>query len=178
MDKLTARDLKRAIRTVYDYPKAGIKFYDITSLLEMPDYFNFIINEGCAWVRAAGVDKIVSIDARGFLYGSPLAYALKLPLTLVRTNNKLPGPTYKKSFTTEYSEEIVEIQKSDIKEGERVVIVDDVIATGGTLKAVAELLSDAGAVVHSFAAIIGLTFCNYHALLGDYRTHTIIDFDE
>ena len=137
-----------------------------------------IVDRGCQWVRDAHVDKIVSIDARGFLYGAPIAYALGLPLTLVRKNKKLPGPTNRKKFKTEYSEEIVEIQKHDIKRGERVIIVDDIIATGGTLKAVAELLLDSGAMVHSFAAIIGLEFCNYRQLLREYRTHTILNFEQ
>lgn len=168
--------LRSAVRTVKDYPKPGVTFYDITSLLEQPNYFQFIVNEGCRWVSKARIDKIVSVDARGFLYGAPIAYALGLPLVLVRKNNKLPGPTLQKSFKTEYSTEIVEIQKNDIRENERVVIVDDIIATGGTLKAIAELLEEAGANVHSFAAIIGLEFCNYQSVLSDYRIHTIFNF--
>lgn len=169
-------DLRDAVRTVADYPNPGVTFYDITSLLEQPDYFQSIVNEGCRWVDKAQVDKIVSVDARGFLYGAPIAYALGLPLALVRKNNKLPGPTLRKSFTTEYSTEIIEVQKGDVKAGERVVIIDDIIATGGTLKAVAELLEEAGAVVHSFAAIIGLEFCDYKSVLNTYRIHTIFDF--
>lgn len=169
-------DLRAAIRTVPDYPKSGIQYYDITSLLEKPRYFQFIVNEGCRWVRAANIDRIISVDARGFLYGAPIAYALGLPLALVRKNNKLPGPTIQKAFKTEYSDEIVEIQKSDINANERVVIIDDIIATGGTLKAIAELLEESRVVVHSFAAIIGLDFCNYDQVLGDYRIHTIMNF--
>ena len=169
--------LRAAIRTVQDYPKPGVKYYDITSLLEVPRYFQFIIDEGCRWVRESNIDKIVSVDARGFVYGSPIAYALRLPLALVRKNNKLPGPTHKKTFTTEYSDETIEVQKSDIKSGERLVIVDDVIATGGTLKAVAELLEEMGGIVDSFTAIMGLEFCNYRQIIGDYRIHTVLDFE-
>lgn len=169
--------LRSAIRTVQDYPNPGVKYYDITSLLEIPHYFQFIVNEGCRWVRqTGGVDKIVSVDARGFLYGAPIAYALGLPLVLLRKNNKLPGPTISKSFSTEYSEEIVEIQKGAVQPGEQVLIVDDIIATGGTLRAAAELLHEAGAEVHSFTAIVGLEFCNYRDILGDYRIHTILNF--
>lgn len=175
-DQVTVARLRDAVRTVLDYPKPGVRFYDITSLLDIPECFRYIVRAGCEWVQGAEVDKIVSIDARGFLYGAPIAYELGLPLALSRKNGKLPGEVYRKSFNTEYSEEIVEIQKCDIRQGERVVVVDDIIATGGTLKAVGELLTTHGAIVHSFAAIIGLDFCNYHKLLRAYRTHTILNF--
>lgn len=167
--------LKDAIRTVRDYPKEGIVFYDITSLLLDPKIFNFIIDQGCKWVASANINKIVSVDARGFLFGAPIAYKLGIPLALVRKNNKLPGPSLKKIFETEYSTEIVEIQRSDIELGDTIVIIDDIIATGGTLKAVAELLNQAGAKVHSFLAIIGLSFLKYDTVLDKYQTHTLVE---
>ena len=169
--------LQKNIRTVADFPKAGILFYDITSVLVLPEAFSFCINEGIRWIGQLNINKIAAIDARGFLFAAPIAYQMGLPLIIIRKNRKLPGPTVSKSFVLEYSEEKVEVQRHDISTGDRIVIVDDIIATGGTLKATAELLAECGASAKHFFAIIGLSFLDYRKILQGYQVETIIDYD-
>ncbi len=170
-------ELRESIRTVADFPKAGILFYDITSLLALPEAFRLCIDEGSRWIGQLNANKIAAIDARGFLFAAPIAYKMGLPLIIIRKNGKLPGPTIKKSFVLEYEKETVEVQGHDISTGDRIAIVDDLVATGGTLKAAAELLAEGGASVEHVFAIIGLSFLNYRKVLQEYQVETIIDYD-
>ena len=168
--------LRTIIRTVPDFPEKGILFYDITSVLASPEAFSFCTEQGARWIATQNVNKIAAVDARGFLFAAPIAYKMSLPLVAIRKNRKLPGPTISKSFTLEYGKEKVEIQKHDISPSDRVMIVDDLIATGGTLKAASELLIEGGATVQGFFAVVGLAFLNYNQILTGYRIETLIDF--
>jgi adenine phosphoribosyltransferase len=169
-------DLDSVIRKVPDFPKEGVLFYDVTGILMNPKAFEYCIDRAGEIFDGQDLDAIAAIDARGFVFAAPLAYAMGLPLVLVRKNGKLPGETYRKKFALEYGEDEVEVHKSDVKAGQRVVIVDDLIATGGTLRATADILVEAGATVQGIFAIIGLPFLKYMDQLDGYTVHTLIDY--
>ncbi|TVR33148.1 MAG: adenine phosphoribosyltransferase [Spirochaetaceae bacterium] len=169
-------DLDAVIRKVPDFPKPGILFYDVTGILVHPRAFAYCVEVACQRYAAAGLDAIAAIDARGFVFASPIAYKMGLPLILVRKNGKLPGRTIKRRFALEYGEDTVEVHRGDVKAGQKVLIVDDLIATGGTLKAAADILAEAGAVVSGIFAIIGLPFLNYHNVLAGHEIVTLIDY--
>lgn len=169
-------DLDAVIRKVPDFPKEGVLFYDVTGILMHTEAFKYCIDKAREVYGSRKLDAIAAIDARGFVFAAPLAYAMGLPLILVRKNGKLPGETYHKKFALEYGEDEVEVHKSDIKAGQRVIIVDDLIATGGTLRATADILVEAGATVEGIFAIIGLPFLNYMDSLGEFDVHTLVQY--
>jgi len=169
-------DLDAAIRKVPDFPKKGILFYDVTGILMNPAAFAYCIDAAYERYHGMTVDHVAAIDARGFLFASPLAYRLGVPLVVVRKKGKLPGDTYRKSFALEYGEDTVEIHKRDVKQGSRVLIVDDLIATGGTLRAAADIFTENGAQVAGIFAVIGLPFLNFASRLSDFDIHTLIDY--
>ena len=169
-------DLDAVIRKVPDFPKPGILFYDVTGILVQPHAFAHCIDVACRRYAEAGLDAIAAIDARGFVFASPIAYKMGLPLILVRKNGKLPGRTIKRSFALEYGEDTVEVHRGDVKPGQKVLIVDDLIATGGTLRAAADILVEAGADVAGIFAVIGLPFLNYRNVLAGHEVATLIDY--
>jgi adenine phosphoribosyltransferase len=169
-------DLDRAIRKVPDFPKPGILFYDITSILTNPPAFSYCLDQARAFCEQAGADALAAIEARGFLFGAPVAEHRQLPLILVRKKGKLPGETYHASFSLEYGEDEIEVHRADVREGQRILLVDDLIATGGTLKAAADLFVSAGAEVAGIFAVVGLPFLNYEEVLRDYRVRTLIQY--
>lgn len=169
-------DLDSVVRKVPDFPKEGILFYDVTGILMNPDAFKYCVEEAQRIFGDEDLDAIAAIDARGFVFAAPLAHDMGLPLVLVRKNGKLPGETYRKKFALEYGEDEVEVHKSDVKAGQKLIIVDDLIATGGTLKATADILTEAGAEVAGIFAVIGLPFLNYMNQLGQYKVHTLIEY--
>jgi adenine phosphoribosyltransferase len=170
-------DLDKIIRKVPDFPKPGVLFYDITGVLMSPKAFSYCIDRAAEQYAGKRIDAFAAIDARGFVFASPLAYKMQLPLILVRKNGKLPGETYRKEFALEYGHDIVEVHKEDVQANDRIVIVDDLIATGGTLRATADIITEAGAEVVGIFAVIGLPFLNYQKVLGGYDVHTLIDYD-
>ena len=170
-------DLDRVIRKVPDFPKPGVLFYDVTGVLMEPAAFSYCIDRAIELYQDREIDAFAAIDARGFVFASPLAYKMRRPLILVRKNGKLPGEVYRKEFALEYGHDIVELHKADLQPGKRIVIVDDLIATGGTVRASADIIVDAGAEVVGIFAVIGLPFLNYEKVLGDYDVHTLIDYN-
>jgi adenine phosphoribosyltransferase len=169
-------DLDGAIRKVPDFPKPGILFYDVTSILTRPDAFAYCVEQAVQRFRSSGIDAVAAIEARGFVFAAPVAYRLAVPLILVRKKGKLPGETLRAKFALEYGEDEVEIHRSDVHPGQRVLLVDDLIATGGTLKATAGLLEGAGATVAAIFAVIGLPFLKFGPLLEGYPIQTLIDY--
>jgi adenine phosphoribosyltransferase len=168
--------LDSAIRRVPDFPKPGILFYDITSILTNPRAFNYCVDrlkEECA---AAGVEALAAVESRGFLFAAPVAAALNLPIVLVRKKGKLPGKTVSAAYALEYGQAEIEIHLSDIPAGKRVAIVDDLIATGGTVKAAAGLLKAHGAIPAAVLCVVGLPFLKYQEALGDIPVKTLIDY--
>lgn len=132
-------DLRTHIPVVPDWPKPGVNFLDITGLLTHAPAFNHAVDQLIGWIRHNQATSIVAVESRGFIFGAPVANALKLPLVLARKPNKLPGPVHTVSYTTEYSFDSLAI-KSSSEVGGRPCVIDDVIATGGTVLAVTELL--------------------------------------
>jgi adenine phosphoribosyltransferase len=121
-------------------------------------------------------DAVAAIESRGFIFAAPYALRRKLPLILLRKKGKLPGETYQEEFTLEYGTDVIEAHKADIKTGSKVLLVDDLIATGGTLKAAANLLARGDAEVAGIFAVIGLPFLQYDKLLGDFRVETLVNY--
>lgn len=171
-----AFDLDAAIRKVPDFPKPGILFYDITSVLMQPDALRFCIEAACDRYRAAGVTQVAAIESRGFIFGAPIALELGVPLILVRKAGKLPGATVSRTYELEYGNDMIEMHRDDLRAGERVLIVDDLIATGGTVRAATDLIADAGSVVHEVFCVIGLPFLEFAGRLGGVPVHTLIDY--
>lgn len=177
-------NLKKYIRTVPDFPKPGIQFRDITSLIESPEAFEETIN--CFVDKVVGVKatKIVGIDSRGFIFGAPISYELDIPLILARKPGKLPCDTFKRDYELEYGSTSLEIQKaSNIKAEDRVIIIDDLIATGGTIHACADLVHKEFNVPKAnilLLAVIDLPDLKGSNLIrdNDYCVDTLIEFHD
>jgi adenine phosphoribosyltransferase len=169
-------NLDEAIRKVPDFPKPGILFYDITGILINPSAFRYCVDCLAARAREAGAGAIAAIEARGFIFASPVAERCGLPLILVRKKGKLPGETVSRSFILEYGEDSIEVQKADLALGGSVLIIDDLIATGGTLNAAAAVFRENGFSLAGIAAVIGLPFLNFRNALPGIPVHTLIDY--
>ena len=148
--------IKSKIRTVKDYPIDGIMFRDITTLFKDPEGLREAINLFSDRYKDLKIDKIVAIESRGFLIGAPLAYLLNVGLVLIRKPGKLPAKTFKQDYTLEYGVDQIEIHTDAIEEGERVLIVDDLIATGGTVEAAVKLVQKMKANIFECCFIIDL----------------------
>lgn len=172
------KDLFSLIRTVPDFPKPGINFYDITTLLENPEAFKLIIDELAKPYEGKGVDKVVGIDARGFLLAAPLAYKLGAGLSIVRKKGKLPYKVNQASYELEYGTDTIEMHEDTIKEGDKVVIVDDVLATGGTMKAAIELVQKANPELLGISFLSDLAFLNGKEKIGDLPIYSLMTFNE
>jgi adenine phosphoribosyltransferase len=169
-------DLDKAIRKVPDFPKPGILFYDITSILTQPKAFSYCIHRMVELYGGLGIDAVAAVESRGFLFAAPFAYELQLPLILIRKKGKLPGKTISRTYELEYGQGEIEVQPEDVPKGKRVLLVDDLIATGGTLKASAELIAACGASVAGIFGIVGLPFLNYAKFLSPLPVKTLIDY--
>lgn len=153
-------DLKDHIRPVPDFPKPGILFYDISTLLAHSDAWSVALGRLAKIVARRKPDMLAGIESRGFLVAAPLASRLGLGFAMVRKQGKLPGPTIAHEYDLEYGADAIEIQDDCVQPGQRVVIVDDLLATGGTLAASADLFKKVGAEVVGAACLIELTFLN------------------
>ena len=169
-------DLDRFIRKVKDFPKRGILFYDITSILMEPEAFDYCIRAMVETYRDWELTAVAAVEARGFLFASPFAHIRRLPLILVRKKGKLPGETHGMTFSLEYGEDTIEVHKADVRPGMRILLVDDLIATGGTLEASIKLFERAGAGVAGIFAVIGLPFLEYEKKLVGVPVKTLIDY--
>ena len=171
-------DLKKYIRSIPDYPKKGILFRDITTLIKDKDAFKECINLMSKIIIKLDFDKIAAIESRGFLFSSALCYALSKPLILMRKKDKLPAEKYSQDFELEYGKSTLEMHKDSIEAKEKVLIVDDLIATGGTAEAGAKLIEKSGGIVSGFAFVINLFDLGGKKLLEDkgYKTFSLIDF--
>jgi adenine phosphoribosyltransferase len=169
-------NLDDCIRKVPDFPKKGILFYDITSILTQPAAFRYCIGAMADRYRDKNIDAIAAIEARGFLFAAPFADRLGIPLILIRKKGKLPGQTRSKKYQLEYGEAEIEMHTADVKPGQRVLLTDDLVATGGTLKAARELLTECGAAVPEIFGVVGLPFLNYEKTLTPTPVHTLIQY--
>jgi adenine phosphoribosyltransferase len=157
--------IDEAIRKVPDFPKPGVLFYDLTGLLTEPDAFAYTVERMIDRYRDDRFDAVVAIEARGFLLAAPYAYATRTPLVLLRKSGKLPGKTIRREFDLEYGSDAIEVHRDDVPDGGRVLVVDDLIATGGTLEAACSLIEEAGATVAAVFAVVGLPFLDYDRVL-------------
>ena len=153
-------DLKDHIRSIPDFPKPGILFYDISTLLAHPQAWQATVERLADAVRPHRPDLLVGIESRGFLVAAPLAYALGSGFAMVRKKGKLPGKTVRFTYDLEYGTDTIEIQEDAISPGQRVIVVDDLIATGGTTEAAINLVTQQGGTVVGAACIIELSFLN------------------
>ena len=167
-------ELKEYIRDVPDFPKPGILFRDITPLLKEPAAFREAVDRLAAKYAAEELDVIVGIEARGFVLAAPLAYSLGKALVPVRKEAKLPFETHRVSYALEYGSDAVEIHTDAISSGQRVLIVDDLLATGGTMAAAARLVEIAGGQVVGLAVLVELADLDGRARLRGYDTHALM----
>ena len=170
-------DLKAHIRQVPDFPKPGIQFYDVSTLLAHADAWQVAMGRMAKAVSAHQPDLLVGIESRGFLVAAPLALKLGCGFVMVRKRGKLPGPTIRHEYDLEYGTDVIEIQKDAITPGQRVVVLDDLLATGGTMAASIKLLREVGAVVTGAAFIIELAFLKGREKL-DVPVTTLVSYDE
>jgi adenine phosphoribosyltransferase len=151
-------DLKEHIRAIADFPKPGILFYDISTLLAHPRAWRATVETLAEAIRPHRPDLLVGIESRGFLVAAPLAYAIGCGFAMVRKKGKLPGATARFSYDLEYGTDTIEIQEDAISSGQRVIVVDDLLATGGTMQAAIALVQRQGGTVAAAACIIELAF--------------------
>jgi adenine phosphoribosyltransferase len=170
--------LENTIRSIPNYPKKGILFRDITALLENKKAFNFAIKKMKIISNKFKFNKIAAIESRGFIFASVLSYLSKKPLILLRKKNKLPGKTYSQKFKLEYGYDTIEIHKRSLKNGDRVLIIDDLIATGGTALAAAKLVEKTKSKVAAFIFLIDLYDLpgNKKLISKGYKTFSLIKF--
>jgi adenine phosphoribosyltransferase len=172
-------NLKDHIRHVPDFPKPGILFYDISTLLAHADAWKEAMHQVEEAVKPLKPDLLVGIDARGFLIAAPLALALGIGFVMVRKKNKLPGAVVQHSYDLEYGSDTIEIQEGAVKPGQRVVILDDLLATGGTMTAAVDLCRKVGAEVVGTNYLIELSFLNGRQRLADkgVGVHSLMVYD-
>lgn len=170
-------NLKDHIRTIPDFPKPGILFYDISPLLAHPAAWQETMNRLAETVASYKPDILAGIESRGFLVAAPLALRLGLGFIMVRKQGKLPGPTLPYTYDLEYGTDTIEIQADAIEPGQKIVLLDDLLATGGTMNAAAQLLRQAGAEVMACACLVELAFLNGRSRL-DIPATTLVSYDQ
>ena len=168
--------LDKAVRRVPDFPKPGILFYDITGVLVNPEALSFCIEQMIEKYKDSKFDAVAAVESRGFIFAAPFAEKLGIPLVLIRKKGKLPGETYECSYALEYGTATVEVHKSDVKAGQKFLVVDDLIATGGTLAAAKNLIEQGGGEVTDFFGVIGLPELNYESVLAPCKVTTLINY--
>jgi adenine phosphoribosyltransferase len=173
----TEFNLDDYIRKIPDFPKKGVLFYDITSILTSPAAFRFVIDSMLKFYGNKKIDAVAAIEARGFLFAAPFAVQAGIPLILIRKKGKLPGKTLAKKYSLEYAEAEIEIHPDDVPQGGKVLLFDDLVATGGTLNAARELITSCGAGVPEIFGVVGLPFLNYEKALAPTPVKTLIRYD-
>jgi adenine phosphoribosyltransferase len=169
-------DIASFIRTIPDFPKTGIQFKDITTLLQNGPAFKFIIDGWRDRYADMNIDAIVGADARGFIFGSALAYSMGLPFVVVRKKGKLPHDTISETYALEYGEDTLEMHVDALKKGDRVVLVDDLLATGGTMSAAIKLVEKLGGDIVEIAFVVELPLLKGREKLGDYPINALVEY--
>lgn len=168
--------VRARIRDVPDFPKKGIVFKDITPVLSDPALFRAVVDAFAARWRDERIQKIVGIESRGFLFAAPLAYAIGAGLTIVRKPGKLPWEVIREAYALEYGEATLELHIDAVGPGERVLVVDDVLATGGTAEAVGRLVTRQGAALVSYSFLVELSFLQGAKRLGQGNVHALVRY--
>jgi len=171
-------DLRPLIREVPDFPKPGINFKDITPLLTNGEALRYVVTTMADHFRDKRPECIVGVESRGFLLGAPLAYELGVGFVIIRKPNKLPAAKIRVEYELEYGTDALEIHVDAIQPGQRVLIVDDLLATGGTMQAAARLVEQLQGQIIGYAFLIELAFLNGRRRLGDYDILSLVTYDE
>ena len=171
-----SRKLEEYVVTIPDFPEPGIMFRDITSVIQDPDGLKLAIDGLVDLLKGVDFDLVVGPESRGFIFGVPVAYELGKGFVPARKPGKLPCETVKMEYALEYGTAEIEVHKADIKAGEKILVIDDLIATGGTLKAARNVIEQGGASVAEFFGIVGLPELNYMDVLAPTPVKTLIDF--
>ena len=171
-------DLKNYIRSIPDYPKKGILFRDITTLIKNAKAFKFTNNKIIELSKKIEFDKVAAIESRGFVFASTVSYILEKPFILLRKKNKLPAEVHSIDFKLEYGDATIEVHKDSIEKNEKILVIDDLIATGGTAEAAAKLIEISGGKVAGFIFVINLFDLPGNDLLKNkgYKTNSLIEF--
>ena len=170
-------NLKKLIREVPDFPKPGINFYDITTLLLDPTGLEETIDALTEACRGLNIDTVIGVESRGFIFGAPLAYQLGVGFIPVRKPKKLPSDTVSVSYELEYGTDTLEMHKDAVGEGHNVLIVDDLLATGGTARAVVDLVEGVGGKISALLFVVELTFLNGRAKFAGHNVKSLISYD-
>jgi adenine phosphoribosyltransferase len=170
-------NLKEKIREVQDWPIAGVNFKDITTLLEDPEIFKYVVDEMTKPYLNQQIDKIVVIDARGFLFGTVMAYKLGCGVSLVRKKGKLPYKTIEASYQKEYGPDTLIMHEDTIKKGEKVAIVDDLLATGGTMETTVKMVEQLGGNILGISVVVDLPFLGGNKKVENYNIHYLVSYD-
>jgi len=174
---MTMDDLKTKIRHVPDFPKAGILFYDITTLMQDAAGFRAAIDSLSLPFKNQNIDLVVGIESRGFIFGAAVADRIGAGFSPVRKPGKLPSTRVTATYALEYGTDSLEIHDDAVKKGQRVLIVDDLLATGGTARALAELVEGAGGVIAGCGFLVELSFLNGREALAPYDVHALVAYD-
>ena len=171
-------DLKKHIRSIRDYPKKGILFRDITTLIKNAEAFKYTNDKIIEIANKIQFDKVAAIESRGFIFASTVSYLLEKPFILLRKKNKLPGEVHSINFELEYGKATIEVHKDSIEKNDRILVIDDLIATGGTAEAAAKLIEISGGKVAAFIFVINLFDLPGNNLLKSkgYFTKSLINF--
>lgn len=171
-------NLKSHIRNVKDFPKTGIMFRDITTLLKNPDAYNYTLDQLLNFTKGKQITKVVGIESRGFIFGSVLAYKLNCGFIPVRKPGKLPAEKVSISYSLEYGEDRLEMHKDAIKSGDKVLIHDDLLATGGTMNAVCQLIEQLGGEIVQVSFIVELSFLHGRDKLNAFDVRSIVNYED
>ncbi|NLJ74621.1 MAG: adenine phosphoribosyltransferase [Firmicutes bacterium] len=171
-------DLKEKIRVIPDFPKPGISFKDITTLLKDGEALQETVRRMADYFKDKQIEMVVGVESRGFILGAPLAYEMGLGFTLIRKSGKLPGEVLSVEYDLEYGTDRLEIHTDSFAPGTRVLIVDDLLATGGTIWAAAELIRKLGGEVAGLAFLVELTYLGGRQRLGDYDVFTLVEYHD
>lgn len=171
-------DLKEKIRVIPDFPKQGISFKDITTLLKDPEALRETIRLVAEYFKDYGVEMIIGVESRGFILGAPLAYEMGLGFTLIRKPNKLPGEVLSVEYDLEYGTDSLEIHKDSFPPGTKVLVVDDLLATGGTISAATDLITKVGGEIVGLAFLIELAYLGGREKLDSYNILSLVKYDD
>ena len=173
---IDGRELKNSIRSVPDFPKKGIVFRDITTMIRDAELFRAAVDAVCDWCRDKGVETVVCMESRGFIFGAAIAYALGAGVVPVRKKGKLPHKTFSAEYELEYGTDTLEIHRDAFPRGSTVLIVDDLLATGGTAAATARLVKNLDAKIAGIVFIIELTFLKGREKLKGFDVHSLVQY--
>ena len=171
-------DIRKIIRVVPDFPKQGINFFDITTVLQEAAAFQQVIDTMCSRFTHISIDNIAGVEARGFVYAAALAYKMNKGVILIRKQGKLPAETIRQEYELEYATDAVEMHRDAVKPGEKILVVDDLLATGGTVGASCRLIEQAEGEVAGIAFMVELDFLNGRDKLRKYDVFSIVHIKE